>query len=125
MESREGRGAMWAIAAPLILLKVWATGLLLFYSPTHDAVVLVLATGWPWLVVLAAMLAAPTLFWWRLVRVRRHREQLRRAEWLLDSPTGRRRPTPTDVAERRHLANRSGQWPVWDVVARAGPDADS
>lgn len=108
---------MWAIAAPLILLKVWATALLLFYSPTRDAVVIVLATGWPWLVVVVALFAAPTLYWWRLVRMRRRRRQLRRAEWMLDdAPTSRL--LSHDQEARRVLANRSGQWPLWDVVAR-------
>jgi hypothetical protein len=99
----EDRGAMWAVAGPLIGLKVWATIILLAYAPTREALAMVAATGWPWLVALAIILAGPTVAWLRLVRVRARRERLRRAEWMLDK--------------------KDAQWPLWETVSR--PERDS
>jgi hypothetical protein len=91
----EGRGAMWAVAGPLIGLKLWATGILLVYAPTREALAMVLATGWPWLVALAILLGGPTVAWLRLVRVRARRARLRRAEWMLDEADAQRPPWET------------------------------
>jgi hypothetical protein len=46
--------------------------------------VLLGATTWPFLVLPAIAVAGPLLFYWRLRRVRARREQLRRAEWMID-----------------------------------------
>ncbi|MBI2755262.1 MAG: hypothetical protein HYX52_00985 [Chloroflexi bacterium] len=83
----EGKGALWLVAGPLILLKVWATGLLLFYQPTRAALYMAFATGWPWLVVLLVLVGPPLFAWYRLVKVRARRAQLRRSEWMVDEVT--------------------------------------
>ena len=108
MEGLEGRGALWTVAAPLIALKVWATALLLLYAPTRDAIAMIVATGWPWAVVFLCLVAAPAFAWWRLVRVRARREQLRRSEWMLDE---------SDTASTLD-PDQATQWPLWDTVSR-------
>lgn len=103
----EGRGALWLVAGPLLALKLWATVLLLFFEPTRHALLGVLATTWPWAVWLILLLAGPGLAWYRLVKVRSRRKQLRRSEWMLDGPT----PQWSE-----------GQWPEWLTVVRAPSD---
>ena len=109
----DDRGALWTVAGPLIALKIWATALLLMYAPTRDAIAMVIATGWPWAAVFLGLVAAPAFAWWRLVRVRARREQLRRSEWMLDE-------SDTDST----LGPRSAtQWPLWETVSRVDGDS--
>ena len=80
----EGRGALLAVAVPLIAFKVWFAILLLTYSPTHDAVVWIAATHWPMLIVVGLLIAGPGIATYRLLKVRARREQLRRSEWMVE-----------------------------------------
>lgn len=101
----EQRGAIWAVAAPLIVFKIWVVILLLWFAPTRAGIEYVVVTGWPWVLAIVALGFGPGLAWWRLVRVRRRREQLRRSEWMVDSPgTALKAPD---------------QWPAWDAVSRS------
>ena len=79
----ENRGALLAVALPLIAFKIWFAILLLTYSPTHDAAVWIAATHGP-LIIVVALLVIPGIQTYRLLRARARREQLRRAEWMLD-----------------------------------------
>jgi hypothetical protein len=67
-----------------LALKVWTVVLLLVYAPTRDAIVMTVATTWPWIVVLAALAAGPAFAWFRLVKMRARRKRLQRSEWMLD-----------------------------------------
>ena len=78
----QDRGALFAVAIPLIAFKVWFAILLLSYAPTRDNVVWIAATHWPLLIVLG-LLVGPGIAVYRLLRVRARREQLRRAEFLV------------------------------------------
>ncbi len=104
----EGRSALWVVAGPLIALKIWATALLLLYAPTRDAIAMIVATGWPWAAVFLGLVGIPSLAWWRLVRVRARREQLRRSEWMLDESDTEMALDPDSVT----------QWPLWETVSR-------
>jgi len=79
----ENRGALLAVALPLIAFKIWFAILLLTYAPNRDAVVWIAATHWPLLIVLG-LLVIPGLQTYRLLRARARREQLKRAEWMVD-----------------------------------------
>ena len=57
---------------------------------------------------LSAISTAPAFAWWRLVRVRARREQLRRSEWMLDE---------SDTASTLD-PGQATQWPLWDTVSR-------
>lgn len=109
----ENRTAMWAVALPLILFKLWGAILLMVYAPNSQTFNLILGTHWPWALALGVMVAAPLLAWWRLVRVRTRRERLRRAEWMMDEGPARQ----ADLS----------QWPRWDTVSwsdAGGPERE-
>jgi hypothetical protein len=78
------RGAIWAVALPLIAFKIWFAILLLTYAPNRDGIAWVAATHWPLLIIIALLIAGPGLAALRLLRARVRRERLRRAEWMLD-----------------------------------------
>ena len=105
---------MWAVALPLIAFKVWFAILLLTYAPTREGFTWIAATHWPMLIVIGLLVAGPGLAWYRLVRVRARREQLRRAEWMLESsPTGQPAAPPSSGGR---------QWSVWETVSRLEGD---
>jgi TRAP-type C4-dicarboxylate transport system permease small subunit len=84
----EGRGALLAVAVPLIAFKIWFAILLLSYSPTHDAVVWIAATHWPLVFVIAALVLGPGIAIYRLVKVRARRDALKRSEWMVETRRG-------------------------------------
>ena len=98
----ESKGALFAVAAPLILFKIWFAILLLSYAPNRDTVAWIAATHWPLLIVIG-LLIAPGIAVFRLLRARAKREQLRRAEWMIPSTPG-------------------PQWSVWETVSRRADD---
>jgi len=103
----ESRGALFAVAIPLIAFKIWFAILLFIYAPHRDTATWIAATHWPLLIVLG-LLVAPGIAAFRLLRARAHRERLRREEWMVE--------TPKAVASRP-------QWSVWETVSRLeGPD---
>jgi heme/copper-type cytochrome/quinol oxidase subunit 2 len=106
------RGALWAVAAPLVVFKVCSIVLLLIFAPTADAVVWVAITSWYWVLAIALLVAVPVLAWTRLVRMRARREELRRQEWMLDT---RRKP-------RRSKWERYQWSPSGTVSRREGGD---
>jgi hypothetical protein len=108
------RGALWAVAIPLILFKVWFAILLLTYAPTQEGITWIVATHWPLAIIVVLLIAGPGWACYRLARVRARREQLRRAEWMLDQsePIQRAQPSP-DV---------DPQWLLWETVSRLERD---
>jgi multisubunit Na+/H+ antiporter MnhG subunit len=78
----EDRGALFAVAIPLLAFKIWFAILLFVYAPTHDAAVWIAATHWPLLIVFF-LLIGPGIAACRLLRARSRRERLRREEWML------------------------------------------
>jgi hypothetical protein len=91
------RGAVWAVALPLIAFKVWFAILLLTYAPNREGLTWIAATHWPLLIVIGLLVAGPGVATYRLLRARARRERLRRAEWMLDDPP---------------------QWSLWETVSR-------
>jgi multisubunit Na+/H+ antiporter MnhG subunit len=91
----EDRGALFAVAIPLLAFKIWFAVLLFVYAPTHDAAVWIAATHWPLLIVFF-LLVGPGIAVYRLVRARARRERMRREEWMLSD-----QPAVTTPA-RRH-----------------------
>src|SRR4051794_25421015 len=96
----ESKGALFAVAAPLILFKVWFAILLLSYAPNRDTATWIAATHWPLLIVLA-LLVAPGIAVFRLLRARAKRTRLQREEWMV-------RTAP--------------QWSVWEAASRRDAD---
>jgi hypothetical protein len=107
----ESKGALLTVAIPLIAFKVWFAILLLMYAPTRDTMVWVAATHWPLLIILALMIG-PAIAAYRMLRVRRRREQLREEEFMLV-------PTRPRHAFRRVRSPRGAQCSaLWDTVSR-------
>jgi hypothetical protein len=99
----ESRGALFAVAIPLIAFKIWFAILLLSYVPNRgEGVAWIAVTHWPLLIVLV-FLIGPGIAIARLLRARARRERLRRSEWMIE--------TPAAIASRP-------QWSVWETVSR-------
>jgi hypothetical protein len=80
----ESKGALLTVAIPLLAFKVWFAILLLSYAPTRDTTIWIAATHWP-LLIIVGLLIAPGIAVYRLLKVRAKREQLRRAEFEVQS----------------------------------------
>lgn len=74
----------WTLVWTLVVMKVVTIAVVTLAARRAEAGILFALITWHWLVVLAALLAAPLLFRYRLRRVRARRERLLRAEWMLD-----------------------------------------
>jgi hypothetical protein len=92
----QDRGALFAVAIPLIAFKIWFAVLLFIYSPTHDAAVWIAATHWPLLIVFF-LLVGPGVAAYRLLRARARRKRLLRSEWMTSGPV----VTPGPAHQRR------------------------
>jgi hypothetical protein len=103
----ESKGALLTVAIPLIAFKIWFAILLLSFAPNRDTVVWVAATHWPLLIFLG-FLIPPSIAGYRLLKARRKREQLRRAEFMVEEPK-----------PRRARVSRGAQCPaLWETVSR-------
>lgn len=86
-ENREAQKAVWAFLWTLFGLKI-ATVVIIWIAATSSGThsfAMIAATTWYWFIIPAVAIAGPLLFRWRLLRMRRRREQLRGAEWM-DAP---------------------------------------
>jgi hypothetical protein len=81
---RDGVAAAWAFVWILFAFKLVTVGLIFYHHTTVETGMFLVATTWFWFPVIGALVAGPLLFRWRLRRVRARREQLRRAEWMLE-----------------------------------------
>ena len=92
----QDKGALFAVAIPLLAFKIWFAILLWMYAPTHDAAVWIAATHWPLLIVMA-LLVAPGVAVYRLLRARARRKRLLRSEWMITDP----RAAPAPARQRQ------------------------
>jgi hypothetical protein len=83
-QAREERRAVWGFIWVLFAFKIATVVAIVVAARSEEAVVLVAATTWYWLPIPVVAVSGTLLFQYRLRKVRRRREQLRRAEWLLD-----------------------------------------
>ena len=81
---RDERRAVWGFVWVLFGFKIATVAAIVVAARSEEAVVLAAATTWYFLPVPIVAVAGTLLFRYRLHKVRRRREQLRRAEWLLD-----------------------------------------
>ena len=99
----ESKGALLTVAIPLIAFKIWFAILLLSFAPNRDTVVWVAATHWP-LLILLGFLVPPSIAGYRLLKARSKREQLRRAEFM--------------VEERARVSRGAQCSALWETVSR-------
>jgi len=82
---KDDRATVWAFVWTLFAFKLATIVAIAWAASGGGETALVLgATNWFWLLLPAFAVAGPFLFHYRLRRVRRRREQLRRAEWMLE-----------------------------------------
>lgn len=76
---------VWAFVWTLFGFKMAVVAIIMFTHPGHATNVIVLATTWFWVIVPAVALAGPVAFRWRLMKLRKRRQALRRSEWIMDA----------------------------------------
>lgn len=73
----------WLVGS-IVFAKIATLAIVLWVSWSPGTGLLVAVVSWYWLPILAALVAGPLLFARRLRRARRRRQELLRAEWMLD-----------------------------------------
>ena len=81
---QEETSSAWAFIWILFVFKMVTVFLIYWASQSYDTGMFLVATTWFWLIIPLLACAAPLVFRYRLLKVRRRRAQLRRSEWLLD-----------------------------------------
>ena len=87
---RQDKVVVWAFLWTLFVFKMATVFLIFWASKTSEAGMILSATTWPWLVIPGFAVAGTLAYRYRLIKVRAKREQLRRAEWMLDEEESRR-----------------------------------
>ena len=85
---QDGKAAAVAFLWILFAFKMATVVLIFYHLQTAETGLILTATTWYWLPLVGITIAGPLLFRYRLRRVRAKREQLRRAEWMLDHEQG-------------------------------------
>jgi fatty acid desaturase len=85
----DARQAVWVFLWTLFIFKIVTVGIIWYVAKgSHEAQALIYATTWFWLIIPAAALGGPVLYWRRLRKQRRRREALRRSEWEIGPSPG-------------------------------------
>jgi hypothetical protein len=85
----DAKQAVWVFLWTLFVFKVVTAGVILYVARgSNEAQALIYATTWFWLVIPAAALGGPVLYWRRLLKQRRRRDALRRSEWEVGPAPG-------------------------------------
>ncbi len=88
-EEAEGRAAAWGFLWTLFAFKMATVGLIWWAAAgSGEDLSYIIATTWYWLVIPIAAITGPLLIRWRMIRLRRRREALRRSEWMTDPESG-------------------------------------
>jgi hypothetical protein len=88
-EAAEPTFSAWLLVWTIIAAKAGTLLLILWAAHDFETGIIVAATSWLWLALIAAICASPVLFRIRLRRVRAKREALKRAEWMVEEPRRR------------------------------------
>ncbi|MCX2727723.1 hypothetical protein OO015_09505 [Thermomicrobium sp. 4228-Ro] len=92
MEERSNlRRIAWWFGGIVVGFKVWTVLLVIVFSVDWPTAWYLIFSHLAWFLGLLVLGSGPFLFWYRLFRVRRRREQLLRAEWEISEPTEYRR----------------------------------
>lgn len=83
-DTNESWGGAWALVGVLVGGKILIVVALLALAPSRGMLALMAAYNWTWVVLLLAVGSGPMAFGWRLLRARRRRQALIRAEWHVD-----------------------------------------
>ncbi|HET9017734.1 MAG TPA: hypothetical protein VFN57_19180 [Thermomicrobiaceae bacterium] len=89
-EQAEEKTSPWPFVAILVGFKIWTLGLIIAFTGSWGVVWFLVSSHVLWIVLGAVALWSPAVFWTRLVRVRRRRHELQRAEWQVEDPSHHR-----------------------------------
>ncbi|MCC6175098.1 MAG: hypothetical protein IT305_07325 [Chloroflexi bacterium] len=84
-ESAENKAALWTFVGMILAFKLATSIVIFIMAPGAWSFVFLLVMQWYWLLLPCALVGAPTLFWFRLWRVRRRRQKLILSEWQVKS----------------------------------------
>jgi hypothetical protein len=82
-EEQEGEAAVWAFLLVLFFFKLATVALIFWHLRTWESGVILGATLWYWFPPLLLLGSGPAIFYFRLRKVRKRRDALRRAEWMI------------------------------------------
>jgi hypothetical protein len=85
MDEGEDLTAAWGMIWVMIAFKVGLTAWIVVAFPSGQNLFMQIVMNWPWLLAAAIFLVGPSVFWWRMLRVRAKRAKLQHAEWHVDS----------------------------------------
>ncbi len=92
-EEEEGRKAAFAFLWVMIAFKVITMVFIFAQMRTLNSFIFLAATFWYWLPIIGFLIAAPLMYRYRLLRMRRRRKDLQRSEWMVDNG-----PSSSDIA---------------------------
>ncbi len=81
---REGRAALWTFLGMAIGFKLITSLVIFWMQPSWSSAAFLWWMNWYWPFLPLVLLILPTMFWFRLRRVRAKRRDLIRAEWRVD-----------------------------------------
>lgn len=86
-EEEDARHAVWGFLWTLFWFKIATIGIIWYVAAgSGEDLAIIMITTWYWLVIPVAAISGPLIFRWRMMRVRRQRDALVRAEWR-EEPT--------------------------------------
>lgn len=79
-----GRRAAWAFLWTLFAFKIGTVAIIWWAATANHSNELdfIVATTWYWFLIPIVGLSGPVIWRWRLIQLRRRRDQLRGAEWM-------------------------------------------
>lgn len=79
-----GQRSAWVFLWTLFAFKIATVGVIWYSATTtrSDEMGFIVATTWYWFLIPIAAIAGPLALRWRLIQMRRRRDQLRGAEWM-------------------------------------------
>ena len=86
-EEAEARATVWAFVWILFGFKMVTIGIIWYVAAgSGESLSMIAITTWYWLIIPVAAIVGPLAYRWRMIRMRRRREQLQQAEWTSGSP---------------------------------------
>jgi hypothetical protein len=81
----DGMAAAWAFLWVLFAFKIVTVAFIIYVATgSGESLAMAAATTWYWLVIPVLALSGPLLVRWRMLKMRRRREQLKRSEWSVE-----------------------------------------
>jgi hypothetical protein len=81
-EEADSRAAVWGFLWTLFAFKILTVGVIWWAATgTGESLAVIAATTWYWLVIPIAAITGPMLVKWRMIKLRKKRQQLLRSEW--------------------------------------------